>query len=475
MRDEPAPPLPVPIELNDARVSEPKSRGLRRAEVPAAQGGILTEDYAAERFAERFAGRFRYCHSIGAWFEWDGTIWRRIRTNRVFHEARLLARELARGQEDKVRQAALKTTFASGVERFARVDPMFAVTIEAWDPDPYLLGTPAGTVDLRTGLLRAGDQAEGITKMTAIVPSDSADCSRWLQFLADATGGDTDLIRFLQQWTGYCLTGITREHALVFIYGPGGNGKSVFVNVLTGLLKEYATTAAADTFMASKGDRHPTDLAMLRGARLVSASETEEGRPWAESRLKQLTGGDPITARFMRQDFFTYQPLFKLTIVGNHQPILRNVDEAMRRRVNIVPFTRKPKHPDPDLETKLKGEWSGILRWMIEGCLDWQRNGLVRPTSVTAATQAYFEDQDLFRQWLEDECEIEPGTSYLWERTVDLFASWSAYAKAAGEHPGSLKNFTPALIRHGLQPYRTKQVRGWSGIRLKLSSGGGDG
>jgi len=126
---------------------------------------------------------------------------------------------------------------------------------------------------------------------------------------------------------------------------------------------------------------------MLRGARLVTASETEEGRPWAKSRLKQLTGGDSITARFMRQDFSTYQPLFKLTIVGNHQPILRDVDEAMRWRVNIVPFTRKPAQPDPDLEKKLKDEWPGILRWMIEGCLDWQRYGIVRPASVTAATQ----------------------------------------------------------------------------------------
>ena len=149
MRDELTPFLQIPSEPNNARVSEPRSRRSHRTEVPAAQSGILTEDYAAERFAERFAGCFRHCHSTGAWFEWDGNIWRRIRTNRVFHEARLLARELARGQEDKVRQAALKTTFASGVERFARVDPMFAVTIEAWDPDLLLLGTPAGTVALR--------------------------------------------------------------------------------------------------------------------------------------------------------------------------------------------------------------------------------------------------------------------------------------------------------------------------------------
>ena len=155
--------------------------------------------------------------------------------------------------------------------------------------------------------------------------------------------------------------------------------------------------------------------------------------------------------------------------------MLRNVDEAARRRFNIVPFTRKPARPDRHLEEKLKAEWPGILRWMIEGCLDWQTNGLVRPASVTAATQRYFEEQDLFRQWLDDECEVEPGNCHKWERSSDLFASWSAYAKAAGEHPGTLKNFGPAMIRHGLQPYRTKSVRGWSGIRIKSQLLAGDG
>jgi putative DNA primase/helicase len=438
--------------------------------VPAAQGGILTEDYAAHLFAERFAGRFRYCHDTGAWFEWDSNVWRRNRTGRVFHKARLLARELARGQEDKVRQTSNKTSFASGVERFARADPLFAVTIEAWDHDPLLLGTPAGTVDLRTGLLRPSHQDDGITKLTAVAPLETTDCPLWLKFLDDATGGDRDLIRFLQQWAGYSLTGDTREQALVFIHGPGGNGKSVFLNILTGILKDYATTAAMDTFTASKGNRHSTDVAYLRSARLVTASETEEGRAWAESRIKQLTGGDSITARFICKDNFTFIPTFKLTIVGNHQPVLRNVDEAARRRFNIVPFTRKPEQPDRHLEKKLRAEWPGILRWAIEGCLDWQRNGLVRPASVTTATQSYFEEQDLFRQWLDEECEINPEASYMWERSADLFASWSAYAKAAGEFPGSHKSFGPAMIRNGLQPYRTKQVRGWSGIRLKSST-----
>ncbi len=192
------------------------------------------------------------------------------------------------------------------------------------------------------------------------------------------------------------------------MFGPGGNGKTVFLNTLTSIMRDYAKVAAMETFTASHSERHPTDLAMLRGARLVTASETEEGRTWAETRIKQMTGGDLISARFMRQDFFTYRPQFKLTIIGNHKPVLRNVDDAARRRFNLAPFVHKPPQPDRDLELKLREEAPAILRWMIEGCLTWQKNGLVRPESVVAATSAYFEAQDLFGQWLEDHCDFEP-------------------------------------------------------------------
>jgi putative DNA primase/helicase len=204
-----------------------------------------------------------------------------------------------------------------------------------------------------------------ITKITAVAPADKASCPLWLHFLDEATGGDPELTRLLQQWFGYCLTGSTQEHALMFIHGDGGNGKSVFLNTVAGIMGDYAVTAPMDAFTISTGDRHPADLAMLRGARLVAASETEQGRSWAESRIKQLTGGDPISARFMCRDWFTFKPSFKLTIVGNHAPMLTSVDDAMRRRINIVPFTHKPAHPDPTLESKLRKERPSILRWAM--------------------------------------------------------------------------------------------------------------
>jgi putative DNA primase/helicase len=176
-----------------------------------------------------------------------------------------------------------------------------------------------------------------------------------------------------------------------------------------------------ESLTASKSDRHSTDIAMLRGSRVATASETEEGRDWAESRIKQLTGGDAVTARFMRQDNFTFRPTFKLLIVGNHMPRLKNVDDAMRRRFNIVPFVHKPERPDRQLEEKLKAEWPAILRWMIDGCLDWQKHGLVRPKSVQDATGKYFADQDLWSQWLDEECTVEPDNLDLPRESGELF------------------------------------------------------
>jgi putative DNA primase/helicase len=222
-----------------------------------------------------------------------------------------------------------------------------------------------------------------------------------------------------------------------------------------------------ETFTASKSDKHPTDLAMLRGARLVTASETEEGKAWAESRIKQMTGGDPITARFMRQDFFTYTPEFKLTIIGNHKPVLKNIDDAARRRFNIIPFTRKPVAPDKELENKLRAEWPGILRWMIDGCLDWQKNGLVRPNSIVTATNAYFADQDLLGQWLEEKCDVDLDNPELWDRSNALYDSWSQYAEAAGEFAGNIRSFAEAVRKRGFESFRKSDARGFKGVRLK--------
>jgi len=287
---------------------------------------LVTEDSAALEFARRYDGKLRYDHDAGEWFQFDGNIWRHNKTGTPFHWARELARELAQEEADRIRYVSSKVGFASGVEKFSRADPVFAVTSENWDLDPFLLGTPSGTVDLRTGKLRTSDPDDGITKSTAVAPAEVANCPLWLKFLSETTGGDLELMRFIQQFAGFSLSGDTREHALLFGHGDGGNGKGVTLNTISGVMGDYAVTASMDTFTASSGDRHPADLAMLRGARLVTASETESGRLWAESRIKALTGGDPISARFYAAGF-----LHVHTTVQNNNHRQSHAKPAKRR------------------------------------------------------------------------------------------------------------------------------------------------
>jgi putative DNA primase/helicase len=318
-----------------------------------------------------------------------------------------------------------------------------------------------------------------MTKITAVGPG--GECPLWHAVLARITGGDGELIDFLQRVAGYSLTGLTRDHAMFFGYGTGANGKGTFLNTLTGIMGTgptgYATIAPMETFTASQSDRHPTDLAMLRGARLVTAQETEEGRRWAESKIKALTGGDPITARRMRQDFFTFTPTFKLFIAGNHKPGLRGVDEAMRRRLNLIPFTVTiPKaERDPELPEKLKTEWPGILAWAIEGCLHWQQIGLNAPASVREATDDYLEAEDALGQWIAERClvagQVTNGRAImrpLYATTAQLFGSWKDWAEQAGEFVPSQKRFSQALAARGFLPKRQDGTgrMGFQGIEV---------
>ena len=318
-----------------------------------------TEDLVARQFTKRLRDTARYDHDAGCWYFWNGERWQSDQTQTALFACREIARELSAPVGQRVRLNAGRHGFAAGAERLARTEPAHVIRQRDWDPDPYLLGVPGGVVDLRNGTLREPSSSQFITRHTKVAPENRANCPRWTSFLDEATGGDVDFVGYLQRMVGYALTGHTAEQVLGFIHGPGGNGKSVFVNTVTEMVGDYAATAPMDAFSSSQGDRHPTDLAMLCGARLVTASETEEGRAWAESRIKQLTGGDPISAQFMRQDFFTYRPQFKLLIVGNHKPIIRRVDAALRRRFHMIPFVQQPTCLDLALASKLDRRTAG--------------------------------------------------------------------------------------------------------------------
>ena len=279
------------------------------AQASRADSDLITEGSVADAFTHEHRDRLRYDHHAGKWFLWDGGRWRREETKLAYRWAHQRAKILAAVADSaKTIISAGRASFAGGVEQLAQSDRTFAVTSEIWDRDPWLLGTPAGTLDLRTGEMREAVREDYISKTSAVAPANSPDCPRWINFLKQTCNADTGLIRFLQQWYGYSLTGSIQEHALLFVHGPGGNGKGVWLNTVSNILGDYCRTAAMDTFTASKHDRHPTDLAALKGARMVCASETEEGRAWSEVRIKQLTGGDRIAARFMRPGLLRVQP-----------------------------------------------------------------------------------------------------------------------------------------------------------------------
>lgn len=432
----------------------------------------LTEDGVALAFTRAHKGRALFDHHLGRWFWWqeaDG-IWRRDERRAAVEHCRTIVRGASDIEKPKVQATVRRKSFMAGAEFLAQGDPAHAVTSEVWDRDRMLLGCPGATVDLRTGVSRAPAASDFITRQAAVAPDLAGHCPTWERFLEDATGGDEAMIAFLQTIFGYSLTGEIKDHAAFWLYGDGGNGKSVFLNTLRGILGSYGQAASMDTFTASKYASHPTDLAALRGARLVTVSEISEGRNLDEQRFKQLTGGDPVRARFMRQDEFEYVPQFKLLFAGNSRPSIRSVDSAMKRRLRMIPFNHKPARPDPDLEERLKAEWPGILRWAIRGCQAWRSEGLGQPGVVVAATAEYFGQQDLFSQWLEERCEVALGDRRVWSASAELFADWRKWVEAAGEFAGNSKSFGERLARKGfiMESARVAGVkaRGWRGLRL---------
>lgn len=433
----------------------------------------FSDEDLALKFSLKHADELRYTALFGRWNLWTGKLWEPDETMKIFSLSRQLCREQAEECQGKDRQnkpskeskaiASAKTVAA--VVNLARSDRRHVATKDQWDANPWEINTVDGILDLKTCDLVSHDPRSYCTVMSPVGPGDN--CDLWMQVLWRITGGDPELISFLQRMAGYCLTGVTTEHAVFFLYGTGANGKSVFISTLMGILGDYARVAPIDIFMESKGDRHPTELAMLNGARLVTAVETEEGRRWNESRLKALTGGDKINARFMRQDFFEFTPQFKLVIAGNHRPSLRSVDEAIKRRMHLIPFsvTIPPDERDPDLAEKLKAEWPGIFAWMLAGCASWQQNGLAAPEAVRQATETYLANEDSLTTWIEECCRRDPNA---FESQAALFKSWKNWCERTGEWAGKAKQFYERLEGTNCIRARHTSARGFNGLSLKV-------
>jgi P4 family phage/plasmid primase-like protien len=419
---------------------------------------VYSDAWLVERVIEDHGHLLRYVPHLGRWYVWSNGRWAPDAILLADHTLGRTLRRYAgilmqrgttvkeRAAYEKVARGLCSASKHRDVRHLLRIDPRITAPIEAFDNDLWLLNTPGGLIDLRTAEMRDHDPAALCSRQTSVAPDSELDAPLWSAFLQETTAGNLALQDYLQRLAGYALTGCVHEQMLAFVWGPGGNGKSVFLNAIVGVLHDYAESAAMDTFTAASHDRHPTDLAGLVGARLVTATETQGGRRWDEQRIKTLTGGDPIKARYMRQDYFTYQPQFTLVFSGNHKPEIRDLDDAMRRRFHLVPFTATPEQVDTELGEKLRVEYPAILAWMVRGCLEWQARGLIPPEIVTAATQDYFAEEDPIGQWLDERTELDLNA---WTPATTLFASWVEWAGERGEFAGSMKRFSQLLIaRH---------------------------
>jgi len=431
----------------------------------------FSDEALALRFAALHADDLRYVAALGQWFGWDGMRWKCELTLKAVDHARSVCRAASAECNNLNDGKAIASLHAvNAVERLARADRRLAATTDQWDCDPWLLNTPGGTIALRTGVMREARREDYCTRVTSATPA--AGCPHWLKFLDRIMDGDQDSIRFLARMFGYSLTGVTNEHAMLFLHGQGCNGKSVLVGALSEAFGDYGQTAATDTFMASKHDRPPTELADLAGARLVVGSEAERERHWNEARLKRVTGGDRVKARFMQKDFFEFTPQFKLVIVGNHKPSFAGVNYAIRRRLHLIAFNViiPPDEVDKTLPDKLRQEYPGILQWAIDDCLEWQQVGLSPPPSVREATESYLNQEDTVGQWLEAYCQRSAGSVTPFS---ELWTSWLAFAESVGEHPGSKKNLARELEARGFLKARTGQSRNYAGVILKRQEGAG--
>lgn len=443
----------------------------RNADLPPSAGTNpmeFSETDVARRFAQAFKGRLAYDHDDKSWSVWTGAIWQRDNTAGAMERVkRFVEDERARALRPADETSMGKVKFVRAVEELARSDRAIAVHGALWNADGWLIGTPGGVVDLRSGILRPGRPEDFISKHTEVAPAEpGTPAPLWDAFLQEATRGDADLQRFLQRWAGYCLTGEVSEEVLCFLYGEGGNGKGVFTGALSAIMGAYAVAMPIEAFTAGGRQNQEYYRAQMAGARLVTASETESGRHWAEAQIKELTGNEtPVSARQPHGRVYTYRPQCKLQFVGNHAPSLKGRSPAMERRLRIIPFEHKPTNPNLDLKTQLLPEYPAIFRWALDGCLDWQEGRLGTAAAIQSASSDYFVRQDVFGRWLEERCTLdgtlacEPGK---------LFSDYRAWCQGNGEAVLNSAEFAEKIDR--TKSLHRKIIRGKrliSGIGMK--------
>jgi putative DNA primase/helicase len=435
----------------------------------------LTDLGNSERFVSQHGENVRYCYPWARFLVWTGAQWERDEAGKVYR----LAKETVRGiyqeaaqSENETRRKAL-AQHATRSEAEAKIKAMLElakseipVSPEELDADPWLLNAPNGTVDLRTGELREHRREDLITKIAPVEYRPDAPAAAWGAFLEQVLPSE-DLRAFVQRAAGYSATGDTSEQCLFINHGVGANGKSTYQEAIAAALGDYAMRASTEMLLAKRSGGVPNDVARLKGSRFVAASETEEGRRLAESLVKDLTGGDTITARFMRAEFFDFKPTHKLWLSTNHKPEIRGTDTAIWRRIRLIPWsvTIPPAEQDKKLPAVLRHELPGILAWIVRGSLEWRREGLRPPEEVRRATGAYRAEMDVLAGFLSDCCEVgRDQRAY----ASDLYKAYKLWCDDTGEQRETQTKFGRRLTEKGYENGGKGGGRG-AAIRLGLA------
>ena len=435
----------------------------------------LTDLRNARRLVAAHGADLRYCADRSQWLAWDGARWDPDGTGEVDRRAKLVVTELFRAAIDMpadqrkkwVREALACESQArlAAMVRCASTEAPVVVRAKELDGDPWLLNVENGTIDLRTGQLRPHRREDLLTKLAPITYDERAEAPVFEAFLSRIFAGNDELIAFVQRALGYALTGSVSEQVLFFLHGAGANGKSTLLGLVASLMGDYAKSTERDLLVARRGEVHPTGVADLLGVRFAQVQEVEAGKRLDESLVKQLTGGDRIRARQMRQDFFEFTPTHKLFFAANHKPVVRGTDHAIWRRIRLVPFevTIAAEDQDKELAEKLRAEGPGVFAWLVRGCLDWQRHSLGRPPEVDEATAAYRAEMDTLGQFLEDRLDVDPK---LWITSKELRKLYVAWCEEQGEYVQTAKALGQLLTERGFERARRGREKAWTWLGL---------